>query len=329
MSLIVKLIRLGLVLGALGVAALSILALFGFAVPELDLLNHAQILLLPGTLIGLVIVAALLRGTLRGVAMIVALVGFAASANVMLPEFIGSMRERPAAPAEGTLTMMTHNLFGMNYEMEKVTAAIFAEDPDIIVLQEYFGEQATDLHPLLLAKYPFFVRCRGGKRANLGLYARIPFEQVEDGACPNDAYGTTRTAHILATFRTEDGKPFSVITTHMDWPIPVARQREQLSALSEVVDKIDGPMILAGDFNSTPWSYALRDFVARNGLVRETMNLLTFPMSWHYFGAWRDTLPFLPLDHVMTRGGIVVHEVHRGQATASDHLPVVVTFSVE
>jgi endonuclease/exonuclease/phosphatase (EEP) superfamily protein YafD len=329
MSLILKLIRLGLVLGALGVAGLAILALFGFAVPELDLLNHAQILLLPGTLVALLIVAVLLRGTLRGVAVIVTLVGVAAAANVMLPEFIGSLRARPAAPAEGTLTMMTHNLFGMNYEMEKVTAAIFAEDPDIIVLQEYFGEQATDLHPLLLAKYPFFVRCRGGKRANLGLYARIPFGQVEDGACPNDAYGTTRTAHILATFRTEGGKPFSVITTHMDWPLPVARQRDQLSALSEVVDKIDGPMILAGDFNSTPWSYALRDFVARTGLTRETMNLLTFPMSWHYFGTWRDTLPILPLDHVMTRGGIVVHEVHRGQATASDHLPVVFTFSVK
>ena len=329
MFLFLKLIRLGLVLGALGVALLAILALFGFAVPELDLLNHAQIFLLPGTLIGLVIVAALLRGMLRSVAMIVVLVGTAASANVMLPEFLGSLRARPTAPASGAITMMTHNLFGMNYEMEKVVAAIRAEAPDIIVLQEYFGEQATDLHPLLLADYPFFVRCRGGKRANLGLYSRLPFTQVEDGACPNNAYGTTRTAHILAKFQTGDGKPFSVITTHMDWPIPITRQHEQLSALSAVVDKIEGPMILAGDFNSTPWSYALRDFVARNGLVRETMNLVTYPLSWYYFGAWRDTIPFLPLDHVMTRGGIVVHDLHAGRRTASDHLPVVFTFSVD
>lgn len=328
MSLTLKLIRLALVLGALGVASLAILALFGFAVPELDLLNHAQIVLLPGAVLGLLVMVALLRGAWRGMAMIVALTGIAASSSVMLPEFIGAQQARPAAPTNGTVRMMTHNLFGMNYEMEKVTAAIFAEDPDIIVLQEYFGEQATDLHPLLLAKYPFFVRCRGGKRANLGLYARIPFAQVDDGACPNDAYGTTRTAHILATFQTEGGKPFSVITTHMDWPLPIARQRQQLNALSEVVDKIDGPMILAGDFNSTPWSYALRDFVVRNGLVRETQNLLTFPMSWHYLGAWRDTLPFLPLDHVMTRGGVVVHDIHTGRATASDHLPVVLTFSV-
>ena len=329
MFLLSKLIRLGLVLGALGVASLAILALFGFASPELDLLNHAQIFLLPGCLIGLAIVALLLRGMRRSVAMIVMLVGVAASANVMLPEFVGSMQKRPAAPAVGTVRMMTHNLFGMNYEMEKVTAAILAEDPDIIVLQEYFGEQATDLHPLLLARYPFFVRCRGGKRANLGLYSRMPFEQVDDGACPNNAYGTTRTAHILATFQTEDGKPFSVITTHMDWPIPITRQHEQLNALSAVVDKIEGPMILAGDFNSTPWSYALRDFVVRNGFRRETMNLFTFPMSWYYFRAWRDTLPFLPLDHVMTRGGVTVHEIGIGRATASDHLPVVFTFSLK
>ncbi|KRA51440.1 endonuclease/exonuclease/phosphatase family protein [Devosia sp. Root635] len=329
MSLFVKLIRLGLVLAALGVAVLAILALFGFAVPELDLLNHAQIFLLPGTVVGLVIVTVLLGGMLRSVAAIVVVVGVAASANVMLPEIVGSLRARPLAPADGSITMMTHNLFGMNYEMDKVIAAIRAEHPDIIVLQEYFGEQATDLHPLLLADYPFFVRCRGGKRANLGLYSRIPFAQVDDNACPNNAYGTTRTAHILANFQTTDGKPFSVITTHMDWPIPIARQHEQLNALSAVVDKIEGPMILAGDFNSTPWSYSLRDFVARNGFTRETMNLVTYPLSWFYFGAWRDTIPFLPLDHVMTRGGVVVHDLHAGQKTASDHLPVVFTFSVE
>ena len=88
-------------------------------------------------------------------------------------------------------------------------------------------------------------------------------------------------------------------------------------------------MILAGDFNSTAWSYSLRSFVTANGFVRETLNMLTFPMSWHYFGAWRDTVPFLPLDHVMTRGGLTVHDIHTGHPTASDHLPVVFTFSVE
>ncbi len=328
MRLILALVRAVLVLGALGAAALAIAGLFGSVVPELDLINHFQILLLPATAVGLVFLAVMLRGPVRGAALVFGLAGFAASASMVLPEALAARRNLPPAPAEGTVRLMTHNLFGMNYDMERVVAAILAEDPDIIVFQEYFGEQATDLHPLLLAKYPFFVRCRGGKRANLGLYSRLSFSQLDEDACPNDAYGDQRTAHILAQFTLDGDKLFSVLTSHMDWPYPVARQREQLGQLTEVVAGIEGPLVVAGDFNSTPWSYTLRRFVAESGLERQTLNLFTFPMRFYYFGAWRDTLPFLPLDQVLTRG-VSVHSVETGGRTASDHLPVVVEFSVE
>ncbi len=327
MSFFLKLIRRGLLVGALGVATLAILALFGFAVPALDLFNHGQVLLLAGGGVGLIIVAMLLRGRRRGAALVYVLVGIAASASVLLPDMIAAQQARPPAPESGSIVLMTHNVFGLNDRMERVTSAIFAEDPDIVVIQEYFGGQASGLHPALLARYPYFVRCRGGKRANLGLYSRLPFEQEDAEACPDDAYGRTRTAHILARFQTEDGKSFSVLTTHMDWPLPIWRQHEQLAALSELVHAVDGPLIVAGDFNSTPWSYALRGFVAQSGLVRQTLNLFTFPTTWFYFGTWRDTIPFLPLDHVLTRG-LDVHEVHTGPATGSDHLPVVMRFSL-
>ncbi|MCS6758782.1 MAG: endonuclease/exonuclease/phosphatase family protein [Candidatus Devosia euplotis] len=213
--------------------------------------------------------------------------------------------------------------------MAQVTAAIRGENPDIIVLQEYFGEQATNLRPRLLEDCPFFVRYSGSKRANLGLYSRLPFDQVQDGACPNNAYVTDRTGHILARLRTPRGKAFTLLTAHIDWPFPVDRQREQLEGLSSALAGIEGPPIVAGDFNSTPWSYGLRNFVSSNGLVRETVNLATYPLRFFYFGAWRDTIPFLPLDHVMTRGNIVVHELHAGRPTASDHLPVAFSFSVQ
>ena len=328
MKLVVAFIRVALTLGALAMAAAAIAGLFGSMVPELDLINHFQILLLPATILGLVVLAVVLRGSVRGAALVFGIAGLAASASIVVPEALAARRNLRPAPDEGTVRLMTHNLFGMNYEMERVVAAIMAEDPDIIVLQEYFGEQATDLHPLLLAKYPFFVRCRGGKRANLGLYSRLPFSQLDEDACPNDAYGAERTAHILAEFTLEGDKSFSVLTSHMDWPYPVARQQGELAQLAEVVGRIQGPVILAGDFNSTPWSYTLRQFVAETGLHRQTLSLFTFPMRFYYFGAWRDTLPFLPLDHVLTRG-LNVHSVDTGGRTASDHLPVVVEFSVE
>ncbi|MBU1304717.1 MAG: hypothetical protein KKF33_04250, partial [Alphaproteobacteria bacterium] len=130
MPALYRTIRIGLVLGALATATLAIAALFGFAVAPFDLLNHAQILLFPGTLVALLIVALALRGQRRSVAMIYVFMGMASSANVMVPDLLAAFRHRPAAPATGSITMMTHNVFGMNYSLAQVSAAIAAENPD-------------------------------------------------------------------------------------------------------------------------------------------------------------------------------------------------------
>jgi len=326
MTTLGALLRVVAVLGALLASALAILAFFGFAVPEFDLFNHAQPLLFAGTLIGLLLVLTQLSGGLRLTVGSVVVLGVVASSAIVVPEFLAGLRPLPAAGDRPVIRLMTHNAFGVDERPEDVSAAIREEDADILVFQEYFG--ATALHPLLREHYPYYVICRGGKRANLGLYSRIPFEQVEDGACPENAYTTTRTAHILVRFTQPDGTSFSVMTTHMDWPLPVARQNQQLEALREVVDSVDGPLVLAGDFNSTPWSYALRNFVEDAGLDRVTANIWTYPKRWYQFGRWWPALPVLPLDHVMVRG-VRVQAVHTGAPTASDHLPVVVEFSVD
>lgn len=329
MFLLKRLLRVGFLAGALVAGVTALLAYFGFAVPAFDLLNHAQIFLFPATLIGLAVVLVLLNGRTRVVAVAIVGLGFAASASVMVPEYLAGQQPRPPMPTDRpVVTMMTHNLFGMNYDMDKVLSAIRSSQPDIIVLQEYFGEQASQLDPLLKPTYPYSVRCRGGKRANIALYSKLKFEQVIDGNCPDNAYVTQRTAHILAKFTLADGSQFSVITTHMDWPLPIERQRDELAALSQTLGTITGPMILAGDFNSTPWAYALRSFIAANGLTRQTLNLVTYPLRWFYAGEWRGTVPFLPLDHVLTRDGIAVHDLRAGKRTFSDHLPVVFKFSV-
>jgi len=328
MAALGRIVRGTVVLGALAVAAVAILAFFGFAVPLLDLLNHAQVFIFPASFLAFALLMLLLGGRARLALGGFSMLGFLLSGWIVVPEMAAGLVGRPSPLERPVVTMMTHNLFGMNYDMGKVSAAILGEDPDIIVFQEYFGEQASALHPLLIAHYPYYARCRGGKRANLGLYSRLPFEQVDDGACPENAYSTSRTAHILAKFTSPEGRPFSVMTSHMDWPLPVERQLGQLAALGDVVRGVEGPLVLAGDFNSTPWSYALRGFADTAGLTRQTRNLVTYPLRWFYFDAWRDTWPFLPLDHVMTRG-ITVHDVRIGARTASDHLPVVVQFTVD
>ena len=125
---------------------------------------------------------------------------------------------------------MTHNIFGLNYDMKRLAAVIEAEKPDIVALQEYFPAQ-SELDGLLKPTYPYAVRCQGGKRANLGLYSKIPFDREMSAAdCPSDAFGKQRTAHIIAGFTLSDGTHFSVMTTHMDWPFPIERQKDEFEA---------------------------------------------------------------------------------------------------
>lgn len=339
MRIVLALLRLVASLIALGAGGMAILAFLGFAVPLLDLLNHLQAIIFPAVILGLVGVVLLIRDHyLRSFLIAFAATGFIASSTAVVPEIVQSLMARPPVPTDGrpVIRLVTHNVFGLNYDMERVAAVLTAEDPDIIALQEFFPTQRYRLDRLLRDAYPYSARCEGGKRQNIALYSRLPMEFTKEGACfgqsPTPAL---RTSRIVGRVTLEDGTSFSVVTTHLDWPAPIERQRVQMADLASAVAGVSGPVVVVGDFNSTPWSYALRRMAAEAGLTRQTHNLVTYPLEITApnrlvgpRGLLR-TFPFLPLDHVMTRGDISVHEVYRASDTGSDHLPVVAVFSVE
>ena len=74
--------------------------------------------------------------------------------------------------------------------MSGVSAMIHSENPDIVALVEYFPGQREPLHPLLVPDYPYFAICTGGRRANLALYARLPFTVAPGDPCDWDADGS-------------------------------------------------------------------------------------------------------------------------------------------
>ncbi len=345
MRVILGLLRFFAALLILASALPAILALFGFAVPQFDLFNHLQLLLFFGTLAGAILALLLFGPWWRAFAVL----GFLASAWTFVPEWLSSLAPRQAVSDTTTVKVMTHNIFGLNYDLQRVNDAIRAEDPDIVALQEFFPEQAG-LGELLADRYPYSVRCQGGKRANLGLYSKLPFsEEMAAGECPENAQGTQRTAHIIAGFTLSNGTSFSLMTTHMDWPYPIERQRDEFATAAAAANAIEGPLLVVGDFNSTPWSYTMKSFEAATGLTRETRNVITYPKLFTVppgvsrrlpflpiepktcFGdCGADllrTAPFLPLDQVFQRG-LIVSELHTGASTGSDHLPVIFTFSV-
>ncbi len=329
-KILAALVAAGYLFACCLLAGMAIVAVLGFIYPAMDLFNHIQPVLFFG--LGALVIASPIFvpfRALRALALSIAATGFVASSVIYVPELVAGLLPRAAvAQAEQTYRLMTFNVFGRNEEPEAIVANIDAVDADIVALQEYSPGLRSVVHPLLAERYPHFQYCAGGERAFVGLYARLPFEPLDADACSASIMSTDRTARIIVRFQTETGPAFSLATTHNDWPAPVTRQAEQFATLSEALSTVEPPLVLVGDFNSTPWSYALRGFVSTAGLTRHTFNLPTFPTLWYYLRDWRGMLPFLPLDHVMTRGAIAIHDLRTGEPSGSDHLPIIVDFSV-
>jgi len=80
-----------------------------------------------------------------------------------------------------------------------------------------------------------------------------------------------------------------------------------------------GPVLVAGDFNCTPWSPFFADLVAATGLSDSARGFGVWP-------TWNSTL--LPLgisiDHVLVSDGLVTRNHRVGGDVGSDHFPVIV-----
>lgn len=344
----IRAIGTGYALAVFGLMLMAVAAVLGFVHPSLDSFNHLQAFIFSGTLLGLVLAPFFVpRSRWQGLMVTIAATGFIASSAIVIPEAVARLKPAPPKPTDGrpVYTLMTHNVFGMNYEGARVLDALEVVDPDILTLQEYFPPQRRRLHAALAKKYPFFSVCTGGKRENIAIYSRLEFVGEKSGACEPGG-DERRVSRIVGRFVGADGNPFTVVTTHLDWPAQIsqlnkgenawdgfnrafARQRGQFDQLSNALAGIKGPLIVTADFNSTSWSYALSAFEHVAGLTRQDHFILTYPMQYWMFDDWRSTVPFLPLDHVMTRDGIITHAVAPGDAAGSDHRPLITVFSVE
>jgi endonuclease/exonuclease/phosphatase (EEP) superfamily protein YafD len=119
-----------------------------------------------------------------------------------------------------------------------------------------------------------------------------------------------------------------VIGVHYTWPTPDGMQQAQGRRLETYIDRYPKDrLIVAGDLNSTPWSFTRRDEDRRFGLERRTRALFSWPAQEFSRRRLRVPFPFLPIDHVYAGSGWRTVKVERGPVLGSDHYPVIVTLA--
>lgn len=210
------------------------------------------------------------------------------------------------------LTVLALNTWHVHGEVKRLERYLMTGPADVIVLQE-IGPDKRAVLPRLKAAYPFQVDCADEWPCSLALLSRVPLEAAGVGRVGADRPGA---GYVPAFVWARLGTSMTIIGTHLHRPSrdPWLHER-QVAALGQLVHHIDGPVVLAGDLNTSPWSNAFRKLRATTGLAPASMLTPTWP-------AWPVAMPQVALDHILVSGELSVISSGTGPAVGSDHLPV-------
>ncbi|KUM24267.1 AP endonuclease [Mesorhizobium loti] len=307
-----------------GVAFLAMMALsaallagfLGALHPALDSFSHFRIHL---SVLTALLALSLLGSSYRLQAAAVLLFAIACFATTVsaLPRLWP--QQAIAKPADRIVyTLLQMNLRFDNPTPKKVLSLIGRTNPDVITLDEVTGMWTTELGYITSA-YPYRILCPYPNGVfGVALLSRRPFAA---GTAPHcEPRGAMATATIDF-----GGTGVDVAAIHLSWPWP-REQYWQIGELAEPLAALGETAIMAGDCNAVPWSAAVRRVASTGKLtvmpsVGPTWMHRTLPDFLRRFAG-------LPIDQVFSKGAVTIRSATRLEDTGSDHLPVLVEFSL-
>lgn len=287
--------------------------------PRLDVLSHFAPFWLAAGVTALALCGIAPKGLLRGTTLVFALIAIAASGALILPEYLRPI-SRAAADAPHRIKLIQFNTKERFARVDAATEWILAEKADVVVLEE-----ASKPLVKRLKAAGYHSACGECSVVILSL-ARPIHTDVPKIRHASRAWAPT----ARASFASEDGG-FTVVGVHTAWPTYGDYQQRQGQRLAKVLDELPRDrLIVAGDFNSAPWSFSRRAEDERFGLERRTRGLFSWPApDFRLKGRLRSPIPLLPIDHVYAGADWKTVSVRRGPPLGSDHFPVVVVLALD
>jgi endonuclease/exonuclease/phosphatase (EEP) superfamily protein YafD len=246
----------------------------------------------------------------RGLA-VLAVVGAIISA---LP-LISYLRQPTATAQSGapSLRVVSFNAWFRNHDYERIARYLEETRADVLVLQELTRDRAAELH----GKLPSYPHANlGSGRTGAAVYARWPILDADLPALtPNGIRGTK----VVLDWR---GTHVAVLGVHLHWPLgrrnSHLRNRELATVRRIAAASGDIPLVVAGDFNVTPWSKHFHEGLQGSGLEDCGAGFGLAP-SWPA----QFQLLGIRIDHCFASAHWRSVDVSTGPYLGSDHLPVV------
>lgn len=207
----------------------------------------------------------------------------------------GQRALRAAATDPATrFQVFSFNVLANSEQGENVAEYIEESGFDLVVLMESPGiERALQR---LEKTLPYRIGCENSDTCDLTVLSRTPLADA--------------TVHLLGPFQRErfvtatttiDGRPVTVAALHLSKPYYDGAAVAELWQVSHVLESIEGPLVVAGDFNAAPWSNSIARFIRRNALIPAPAYPATWPVRLGGLG--------IPIDSIYTRSGLQIETI--------------------
>jgi endonuclease/exonuclease/phosphatase (EEP) superfamily protein YafD len=218
----------------------------------------------------------------------------------------------PTALTGAPLKVMSVNISFGRFSPQRLREIIRVENPDVLIAQEltpYADGELTALDE----QFPYRFKLPADGAYGIGLWSRLELQDVRPLAL-------ARLPAIQARVRSAGGT-FTVLGVHLSAPTSPRRAESRGVELRELAARsiaIEGPLLIAGDFNISPYSPYFTDFLQTSGL-RDARQGRTLS------GSWPTTLPVvgIPIDHVIVNDGFAILNHRRLPNFGSDHYGIV------
>lgn len=265
-----------------------------------------------------------------------------------------NLGHREAKEGKTPLKVLTMNVTQFNWNdgdhPSKNMRYILDEDADIVVIQEglvYFSyEQLKTVKPMLkelYKKYPY----RKKHFFDVGILSKYPFDEVESPVLAQDSLGyfikawdvdapggnirvvnmhlsslrfTRNDSQLIESMNTPSGRKKRIKSVTKKLDVGFRSHARQARAVRQVLDETPGDVLVMGDMNDTPGSFAYRTICGDD--VRDAWADTGFGPIYTFHAHHL----YVKIDHILYRGDLRVLSCRRDKKGESDHYPMVAVF---
>ena len=253
---------------------------------------------------------------------------------ILISPYIGTISS-VTEEGQPKIRILSMNLSHTNSSYKKAILLIRKTQPSVLVLQELSNSWENGLGEALV-QFPYSVKILENtmdgvdsmlpnflipkEKLFIGLYSHLSFERIMIDR-PDDF----PVSYIRGSFKFKENI-FTLFGVHLTSPVGKYRtdlRNKQLASLAEEIQKNNQPTVVVGDFNITPWSSYFEKFIQKTRLRDTRKGIGVYP-------TWLAQFPPLaiPIDHGLTSNGIKFGSFSLGSSFGSDHLPIILDFSI-